>query len=610
MPEGNENSENREQKELPSVFNMDLPKREEFLSQVGSFTQEQRRIFHRICDFYDPALDYNRFVLHAGKDILFANNQIEILMKKIKNAHYGLLQFKLLEGELKPNRIIICNRDSLEFYSSLIDDEIQRNLLDDNKPFLTMAELEEQNLSIPFDFVEATGPEALSPGFIKKNRGSVRIYSIPLKTGTTLITASGGLESLILQSRNRIRTYLNNTSFLSIVSRFMGIKISDIQKKMGGRDTPFWQGISTKILQNREDLQLRLKHLEPSLFHASEILHHYYKNSVREEENERKETAARDAALDDIVMGILRKENFLVSARELEKMIKPHAHKWDGFRELFFERAVKQSSKVGLPPVLGIKGMYIHRDHVYPYFRSELSMQSRELKSHYIQVMERMLRTGNKDRITTFYTRETFNDDIHDMIRSEAPVLAELLSKPRIISEAIVHYFKNLKKVRDVTKIKDFMNNFFDKGVIKFKDADHLLDLYLLEIFEEAYKFLSWWKKVFLRLSGKRDSFRNQYSGLGDSALPEMTGSLRGDTGSPGSRRASLRPSASVTNGTIGDRVSESYRHAGSRGRKQDVSRTAAVRRRQAPPVKSKQYNLKQRNRAWTEFEDAFNRKN
>ncbi|MBF9015640.1 MULTISPECIES: hypothetical protein [unclassified Oceanispirochaeta] len=594
MPEANENAEVQETKELPSVFQMDLPKREEFLSQVGSFTQEQRRIFHRICDFFDPSLDYNRFVLHAGKDILFANNQIEILMKKIKNAHYGLLKFQVVDGELKPNRIVITNRDSIEFYTSLIDDEIQRNLLDESKPFLAMEELEEQNLTVPFDFVDSIGPEVLSPAFIKKNKEVAKIYSMKLKTGATLIIASGGLESLVTQSQIRIRGYLKNTSFISIVSRFMGIKISDIQKKMSGKDPRFWQGLSTKVLQNREDLQLRLKHLEASLFQASEILHHYYMNSASEEANERKENAARDAALEELCMEILRKENFIVSEEELNKMIKPLAKKWEGFRDLFFERSVKVTTKVGLPPILGINGHYIHRDHVYPYFRSELSMQGRELRSHYIQLMERMLRTGNKDRITTFYTRETFNDDIIDMIRIESPVLAELLKKPRIISEAIVHYFKNLKKVRDVSKIKDFMNNFFDKGVIKFKEPDHLLDLYLLEIFEEAYRFLSWWRKLFLRLSGKRDGFHSQYSGLGDRDLP--------DNALPNKKKAEGRNSGAQSSG--------SRYTAEPLSRRRDSSKTTAGRRRHTPPINSKQYNLKQRNRAWTEFEDAFGRKN
>ncbi|MDC7233362.1 MAG: hypothetical protein PQJ58_09015, partial [Spirochaetales bacterium] len=194
MPEGNENTEVQEQKELPSVFQMDLPKREEFLSQVGSFTQEQRRIFHRICDFYDPFLDYNRFVLHAGKDILFANNQIEILMKKLKRAHYGLLEFKFIDGELKPSRIVVTNRDAVEFYNSLINDEIQRNLMDEGKPFLTMEEMEEQNLTVPFDYLESIGPEQLSPGFIRSNKNRAGVYTLKLKTGANLLLASGSLE--------------------------------------------------------------------------------------------------------------------------------------------------------------------------------------------------------------------------------------------------------------------------------------------------------------------------------------------------------------------------------------------------------------------------------
>ncbi len=602
MPESSENTEVKETGELPAVFQMDLSKREGFLSQIGSFTQEQRRIFHRICDFYDPSLDYNRFVLHAGKDILFANNQIEVLMKKIRSAHYGLLKFQLLEGELKPNRIVLCDRDSIEFYNNIIEDEIQRILMEENRPFLTREELEEQNLAVPYEFIDTVGPETLSPGFIRGGAKQNKIYSIHLKTGVTLLTSSGSLEALISLSQNKIASNLHNTSFMTIVSRFMDVKISEIQKKMRTREPGFWFGLSTKVLQNREDLQLRMKHLEPSLFQSCEILYHYFKNSVAEEENERKENAAREAALEQVCQEIQRKDNFLVSPEELEKLLKPHIKRWDNFRELFAEKTSKTGAKIGLPVVLIVNGHYIHRDHVYPFFRSELTMQSRELRSHYIQLMERMLRTGNKDRITTFYTRDTFKDDILDMLSNDAPVLFEFLGKPRIISEGIVHYFKNLKKVRDINKIKEFMNNFFDQGVIKFKDPDYLMDLYLLDIFEEAYKFLSWWKKMILRLSGKKDGFTSQFSGLGEKT---PLNSQRAGIKVPSPDR--IRPS------DPSDSSSKEGRGGTYQSRRSDSPGTSGAayrRRRSVDPKTGKQYNLKQRNRAWSEFEDAFHRKN
>ncbi|MDA3955882.1 hypothetical protein [Oceanispirochaeta sp.] len=586
----NEDSVNEETSKLPSVFQMDLQKREEFLSQVGSFTQEQRRIFHRICDFYDPVLDYNRFVLHAGKDILFANNQIEIMMRKIKNAHYGLLKFRLIDGELKADKIIVTNRDSREFYINLIEDEIQRNLMDDSRSFLKLPDLEEQNQRVPFDFVDTMHPESLSPSFIKLNKNEARIYTMPLKTGAPLLATSGSLGDLIELSQIRIKSYLNNTSFISIISRYMNIKISDIQRQLSGKDRSFWLNLATNIFQNKEDLQLRLKHLEDTLFQGSEIIFHYYTNCLKEEKQEREDNAAKYAALDEVCMEILQKENFLITDEDLIKILEPYAKKWEGFKEYFFESAVKMNNKIGLPLILNMDAHYIHRDHVYPFFRSELSIQSKELKLYYIQLMERMLRTGNKDRITVFYTRETFKEDVMDMIRKEAPILAEFLIKPKIVSEGIVHYFKNLKKVRDVNKIKDFMNNFFDQGIIRFKDTDFLLNLYLLEIFDEAYKFLSWWKKMVLRLSGRKDSFINQFSGLSSKEdLPPLN---------------MMNPKKSISKRSL-----DSYQRIG-KTRKNDKSKNDGQTRRKNQDLSQKMYSVKQREKAWLEFEDAFHRKN
>jgi hypothetical protein len=572
---------------------MDLPKREEFLSQVGSFTQEQRRIFHRICDFYDPALDYNRFVLHAGKDILFANNQIEILMKKLKTAHYGLLQFHVHEGELKPEKIIVSNRDSKEYYAALIDDEIQRILIDEARSFLTLEELEEMNQRVPFDMVDSISPELLGPRAFGGEKNSARILSLHLKSGGSLLMTGNSAQTVIGIGQLRIRNALKNTSFITIMSRFMDNKISDIQKKMRTGDRRFWLAISTKILQNLEDLQLRFKHLESSLYQSAELLFHYYTNAVKQEEQERLENAAKDTAMEEVCMDILKKENFLVSDDDLMRLLEPHEKKWPGFKEGFYEKAVKVNTKIGLPLIISIGNKYIHRDHLYPYFRAELGVQAKELKYHYIQLMERMLRTNNRDKITIFYTRETFRDDVNDQLRNESPVLADLLSKPKILSEGIVHYFKNLKKVRDINKIKDFMNNFFDSGVIKFKDSDYLLNLYLLEIFDEAYKFLSVWRKFLLKLSGKKESFRSQYSGLDENGKEKGEVYQRKETAPAGAGESMMV-----------------YDRQGPRRTDSGKSSTQYRRRRSNPSqLGQKQYSLKQRNKAWLEFEDAFQRK-
>jgi len=583
----NDQSVKDETQQLPTVFMMDLQKREEFLSQIGSFTQEQRRIFHRICDFYDPALDFNRFILHAGKDILFANNQIEILMKKVRTAHYGLLKFRHIDGELKPDKIIISNRDSHEYFLNLIEDEIQRNLLNDGFEFLKMEDLEEQNQRVPFDFLETMQPKTLSPRYLEHHRNGSAMFTIPLKTGGAILTTSSSLKYLIIQSKNMIKSYLLNTSFISIVSRYMDIKISEIQKMINTDNQTFWLSISSKILKNREDLQVKLKHIESPLYQACELLHYHYKNALKEEEEIREENKARETALEEVCMEILKKEDFLVTGDELIKLLESHEKRWPGFKDYFYDVAVKVNNNIGLPIILGIDNKFIHRDHVYPYFRSELTIQSKELKFYYIQLMERMLRTGNKDKITIFYTRDTFKEDVRESIKRESPVLADFLNRPRVISEGIVHYFKNLKKVRDVNKIKEFMNNFFNKGVIKFKDPDYLLNLYLLEIFDEAYKFLSWWKKLVLKVSGKKDSFKSQFSGL--------------EGGNPGN----------VPPVILMDKKKkrrESVNVAGNY-RKSDSSSKKGKSRKSDPLVAQKMYSIKQREKAWTEFEDAFNKK-
>ena len=579
--------------DLPAVFQMDLSQREEFLSQVGSFTQEQRRIFHRICDFYDPMLDYNRFVLHAGKDILFANNQIEILMKKIRNAHYGLLKFKNDQGELKPDRIIITNRDSKPFYKHLIEDEIQRLMLDDSRGFISLEEMEKLNFRVPFDLVETQYPDVLSPQYVQKLKEDDKIYTMPLKSGGAMIFTSHSMEPIVEICYVRIKNALKNSTFISSVSRYMDLKISDIQKKQFSRDKGFWKNLSAEIIRNRDDLLLRIKHLSPSVMQSSEILQFYLVNAETEEEREREENKEKQLIIEEVCLEILKKENFLTTPEELLDLLTPYEKKWPGFKDLFYETVVKVHQKIGLPVILYIADKYLHRDHIYPYFRAELSIQSKELKFYYVDLMERMLRTKNKDRVTVFYTRDSFKDDVMEQIKKNSPILFEFLNKPKIVSEGIVHYFKDLKKVRDINKIKDFMNNFFDDGMIRFKDADYLLNLYLLDIFNESYRYLSWWKRFILRISGKYESFVSQYTGIADENehLSDKVVEMRK------SQQEALYGASSIKK-----KGNAPYR------RKYDVPSRTPYRRKQSAD-RSHMYNLKQRNKAWEEFQDAFNKK-
>ena len=329
-----ENSE-QEINNLPTVFQMDLSQREEFLSQVGSFTQEQRRIFHRICDFFDPMLDYNRFVLHAGKDILFANNQIEILMKKIRNAHYGLLKFRNDQGELKPDRIIISNRDSKSFYKHLIEDEIQRLMLDDSRGFISLEEMEKLNFRLPFDLVETQYPDILSPQYVKKLKESEKIYTMPLKSGGGMLFTSHSLEFILEICYGKIKNALKNPTFISTVSRYMDLKISDIQKKQFSKDKGFWKKLCAEIIKNGDDIILRIKHLNHAVMQSAEMLQFYLINAETEEEKEREESKEKQLAIEELCLEILKKENFLMTPEEMLDLIDPYEKKWTGFKDLF-----------------------------------------------------------------------------------------------------------------------------------------------------------------------------------------------------------------------------------------------------------------------------------
>ncbi len=574
--------------DLPAVFKMDLSEREEFLSQIGSFTQEQRRIFHKICEYYDPFLDYNRFLLHAGKDLLFSNNQIEVLMRKLRHSHCGLLLFKAEEGSLRPHRIVLCDRDSKAFYQALIDDEMQRISLEDSRAWLTEREFANVNKHVPAGLFEDISVDVLGPGFIEQGRNQKHLYRMNMKRKHRILVSSSSLDVLVESSRKRINNSLKSGSFMARISRLMDMKISFLQKKLFTREGQFWSELARNIMENQNDLQERFKFLYPSLFQSCEILVAFHRNALREEEEERMDKAEREAALEKLCMDILKNNEFLVSHDKLLAMLKPYEKRWGDFQEFFYDSVVKVNSNTSLPRILCIGSMYIHKDHVYPWFRAELSNLSQEFKTYYVGLMEKMLRgrQPGKGKITVFYTRDIFRNDVEARIREESPVLAELLKKPKIVSEGIVHYFKDIKKIRDIGRIRKFMNNFFDNGMIRFKESDHLMGLYLLPIFQEAYQYLSLWRRLILRFTGRKESLISQFTGQEE----------HGHTASRPRRTFEPEMESPVISGKNSSPKS-----------KRDTA--FASRKHQKKQSLSNVYNSRQRKRAWMEFEDAFYRK-
>lgn len=569
--------ENKKTEDVPEYFRMESFRREEFLAQIGSFTQVQYQLFHNICDFWDPALDYNQFILKSSKSFLASNNQLELLMSKIKAAHIGLLQYALIEGEIKASRIILCDKDTLPFYYYLAEDYMARHILEHTHPFLTEKSYDDDGISLPPEMITPLDSSMLSPGFAEKQKNPI-IIGINRKMKAPILIPSGMMNSFITALINHIRSEAANPTVMENLSRISDQKISELQKDLTKLDPVFWLTICQKLNENKDDLKLRLKGLNPLIFTSSQLLQTYFQNSLNEQKEQNDQNREKRSARDAIINEFRENGSTWTHISLLDDKLSSNEEKWEGFREEFKTSVLIRGEGKEQPELILLNNMLMHRDFLFPYFTNEISNLRNNFIFLYQDQMSDLLRHNRTDKYSQFFSRSNFRSDILTRVKEKDLQLWELLQKPTRVAESAFHYLQNIKGIKSTKRIKDSMAVYFQSDLKDFRKVDSIFQLKLMAIFDKSYKDLGWWGRFILRLTGRYDSYVSMFA---DSVT---------DRKSRGSGRSSKKKRSP---GKMKDNAVIQAGYSGGR--------------RRSNPDKS--YTPREKKKAWAEFDDAINRK-
>ncbi|OQY35256.1 MAG: hypothetical protein B6241_01820 [Spirochaetaceae bacterium 4572_59] len=562
----------------PAFFNLDTHTREEMLSQIGGFTQIQYQIFHNICDFQEPALDYNKYVLKTQKPALIANNQLELLMNKIQEAHMGLLQYRLSGEELKPHRIILTDKDSLYFYYYICEEALYRNVDENGHPFITMKTLDKYGLTLPGKYVTPLEAKELSPEFHKKMIPQRTIFGITRRNRSPILIPSGMLDEYIYFLIQNLIRESESMTILENVSRLSGIKISELQKKMTSRDPSFWMTTTKSLMDHKEDLKIRIKGISPLIFTSAHLLYAYFSNSLSELKEKQQEKTDRQNAQLEIVAGMREKGVHWTGVKLLESELTELEKKWPGFRDEFKDAVLKRQEGGDQPNLILLNGQLIHKDYLFPFFKKELTHIGHDLQTLYRDMMADLLRNSHSAKYSQFYSKNNFRADIMNQIRNKSPQLKELLQKPGMMASISYYYFKELKGIKRNETIRDSLNFYFKTDLKQYQNIDDILQLSLINLFDRAFDNLSWWNKFIIRITGKYDSYTAAFS-----TAPSIARLANSRT------KATMNTAIPASN----DEVQRSYRS----------------KRRPVSSGKKEIHTVREKRKAWAEFTDAVNKK-
>ena len=582
---------------VPEFVNVDSIRREEFLSQIGNFASEHRKIFQSLCENWQPGINYSRFVNQIS-GIRFLEKDLVNLLSRLKSAKCGLLKHKCIDGELQKKVIILTDTGNKSFYYHLVEDEIEISMLSSVHPMVTSAKMADQGIDIPDAFIDVLTPRNITRDFFKECKNDGKIFKIPTSDDDYFITTSGSISSLMSMSLKRIREALKNPNILSYVAKLQSSAIMELKKDIASNDPNFWRKITVSILDGKEEILQKSRTVNSDFFSACELLRFFSENEIKSLEKKRADDLEMFEEMKTLSHEIFQDTSFFIDQSALNKKLEKSIGKWPNFKEKFYENFVKAKKKTQLPHIVYIGLKYIHRDNIYTYFVTNLAQYSADLQLEYQTLMESLLRSNNKSNISVFFSNENLRNNIREKLNNWDPMMISFLDRPAIISEAVIHIAKKKMKVREVARIKTMLENYFEPGRLKFKPLEVLFNLDILDIFQYAFLKMPLWKQLFIRILGRYDSYRKTFTG--------MSRPIKANDNSSSSALTSKRERDTDFSSMSKEERKREYR------RRQAQNKSGNMKQRirsSEQPVKKRRYTQQEQNEAWSDFGTSFNKK-
>lgn len=582
----------------PGYLAFDDKRREEFLSQLGTFSHSERDAFHKLCLNWQPRIPYERFSAVVNRGDESTTSDILSLMDKLKRRRVGLIRTDVIDGERRRVFLILTDQHDPRFYRELTDEFFVDMIESITNPFPFLSSIKREFEAIPpgaFQVVTSSDVAAYFSG----EASSDRALAIPVLDDEQVLVTPEKLKPFLNLSILKMRHHLTSTSLLGVLAKLLDSSILNLKEMISGKDPSFWHQFSATIVDNRSELSRnRNVSVSPLFFHAAWIVKTLVEAQLNDVEKRKRAEKEYEIDLEAIALAIKEAPDGLVASDQLDRMLDAqkdkYGEKFASFRDRFFEHYVHVRSRNSLPKVVELNGRYIHRDNVFPMFLEHFRMSELELKSEFIHRMEQSLKGNTRRPDPAFLSIDNFEEAVAASIRSRSVYLSDLIEKPAVLAEAMILHAKQNKLAKDVHELKERLSLYFDPETLKPLPLREWFSLRLTEIFEYAFERLPILRRIWIRLTGKYDSLRNKYVGSGsiDGSRPLRTYERTPDTITGVEPR---RPGPVATGNSGGVR----------RPRTERVTRTRRRSKPNTEPVK-RPYSKKQIDSAWDSFSDVI----
>ncbi len=582
----------------PEYVSFSSRDRDQFLSQLGTFTSDERALFHRMCSAWQPLIPVERFVAQVPGDSGDVLRTSLSLIAKLWRSRVAVLLTKPEGDDRTPVSIALTDERDLRYYELSLEELLDRFRAHASLRLPLEAALQEEGLEIPEEYYTTITTVELT-SLVAGDTSPPAICRITTPGGARVMVPGSRLRSFPGFAIQRIRYDLTNSNLAAAVSRILHSSITELKQGITNKDPRFWFSLTGTVLSNRDALEAqRSIPVSRDFFVASEFLHAYVDGQLTNLRRKKElDTRIRDDCK-TVLTNIASRSDGYISRDELEQLLEGFKEEYEEqfpqFRSRFLETALTAPSRKVVGELVELTDGFFHRQSIYRFFIDELEQTARNYNETYRSMLSQHIRSGSREHRDVFFSREGLVTDVRDRLRMDNPRLFELLNSPEVVAEAIVIWAREQGPIKDVEELKRIMQRHFMPGTTQFYDLAVLFDLNMLELFDRSFRNLSPVRQIFYRLFGRHEALRSRFVEEASKAtLP------------PKASREPLSAPKQSESVRSGRRTQASGSAAASRtGRPASPAKSPAQEREKggAKPSPSKQYTRRDQDKAWDEF--------
>ena len=500
----------------PSYTQFDAKDREQFLSEIGNFTPLQREIFHTLCKTWQPEIPYSRLIAQISATVKNGPHEVDRLLEKLSEKKCGLITVRYVNGEPEPEKILLTTPGDCRYHFFRLTNELEAFYADRENHLPLETFLAEKGFRPPSACIEHLEEKDFSRVFDETVPEDYILYRVALSDGQGLLLPPGGGTRFINHCLSKMRESLIDTNLAGELARLLETSIADLKRRLETKDPLFWMDITKTVHLLKNDLRAGKRASVPEGFYqTAEVLSRLIECHLTTLKRRKMEKEERLKDMEALALQMEKEKDPLITHDRFNLLIGTLSDKYgDGFEEFrkeFFENFVEFKAQFKVPPVVFIGSHFLHRNNFYQVFLDRLFSLRGILEKNLILTMERLLRTGNRERKTVFFSRDNFETGILELINESDPILKEIFEKPRLLTEVTIYTQREKSKVKDMEIVKIELEKYFRIESMTLKSFSLILHLTIIDIFLQAFFRLPWWRQLWIRITGKFKSYQNQY---------------------------------------------------------------------------------------------------